>query len=102
MGNTRDPIDHFRTHNTHAGEQFVDMYSWPGFISILMGAISLVGSVAAAAYGRHEWILTPGVVGILAITAGITWLAVEHHRVVQIERRWHDGHTNPTLGAPTT
>lgn len=101
MANTRDPIDHSRTHNPHAGEQFVDMYSWPGLISILLGAISLVSTIAAAAYGRHEWILTTGVVGLLAIAGGIAWLVVEHHRVARIERIWHAGHSDNNLRIPT-
>lgn len=102
MGNTHDPIDHFRTHNKHAGEQFVNMYSWPGLISILLGAISLVGSVAAAAYRRHEWILTTGTVGLLAISGGIAWLVVEHHRVIEIERHWQERHSGTTIGSPAS
>ncbi|MCA4724926.1 MULTISPECIES: protein UsfY [Mycolicibacterium] len=100
MGNTHDPIDHFRTHNNHAGEQFVDMYSWPGLISILLGAITMVGGVAGAAYGRQEWVLTTGIIGLLAISGGIAWLVVEHHRVVRIERLWHAGHSDTHLGSP--
>ncbi|MGA5535513.1 protein UsfY [Mycolicibacterium nivoides] len=93
MGNTRDPIDHFRTHNKHAGEQFVDMYCWPGLMSILLGAISLAGGVAAAAYGRPEWFLRSSLMGLLAISAGIAWLVVEHRRVVWIERHWQEGYS---------
>lgn len=74
MGNTRDPIDHFRTTNQYAGEQFIDVYSWPGVVSIVLGTTSLISCVAAAAYGRHEWIPTAGIVGLLAITGGIVWL----------------------------
>jgi hypothetical protein len=90
MGSTHhDPIDHFRTTQHHAGEFFIDLYCWPGLISIVLGAISLVGSLAAAAYNRHEWILTTAVVGALAIAGGVAWLVLEHHRVLRIESRWH-------------
>ncbi|MGV0722306.1 protein UsfY [Mycolicibacterium elephantis] len=88
MGNTRDPIDHFRTTNQYAGEQFIDVYSWPGVVSIVLGTTSLISCVAAAAYGRHEWIPTAGIVGLLAITGGIVWLVIEHRRVLRIERHW--------------
>ncbi|BBU20791.1 protein UsfY [Mycobacterium xenopi] len=84
----RDPIDHFRTTNHHAGEFFIDLYCWPGLASIALGAMSLVCCLAAAAYNHHEWVLTTAVVGALAIAGGIAWLVVEHHRVLRIEHQW--------------
>jgi uncharacterized membrane protein YcjF (UPF0283 family) len=45
-------------------------------------------AVAAAAYKHHQWVLSAGVVGVLAIAGGIAWLVVEHHRVLRIEQRW--------------
>lgn len=101
MGSTHhDPIDHFRTTGRHAGEFFIDLYCWPGLISIVLGAFSLVGCVAAAAYNHHEWILTAAVVGALAIAGGIAWLVLEHHRVLQIERRWLDQHAAKPIVSP--
>jgi len=88
MADTRDPTDHFRTTHPHAGESFIDIYCWPGVMSIVLGVISLMGSVASAAYGHHEWVLSTGIVGALAIAGGIAWLVVEHHRVLRIERLW--------------
>lgn len=88
MADTHDPIDHFRTTHPHAGESFIDIYCWPGLLSIALGLISLVASVAAAAYQRHEWVPTAGIVGLCAIAGGIAWLVVEHHRVLRIEERW--------------
>jgi hypothetical protein len=88
MADTRDPTDHFRTTLPHAGESFIDIYCWPGVMSIVLGVLSLMGSVASAAYGHHEWVLSTGVVGALAIAGGIGWLVVEHHRVLRIERLW--------------
>jgi hypothetical protein len=93
MADTRDPIDHFRTTHQHAGESFIDIYCWPGLLSIALGVMSLIGCVASAAYHHHEWVLTTGIVGTLAIAGGIAWLVVEHHRVLRIERRWHAEHS---------
>lgn len=93
MADTRDPIDHFRTTHQHAGERFIDIYCWPGFLSIALGVISLIGCVASAAYKHQEWVLTTGIVGSLAIAGGIAWLVVEHHRVLRIERLWHAEHS---------
>lgn len=92
MATTKDPTDHFRTTHQHAGEHIIDIYSWPGLLSIVLGVFSFVGAIAAAAYKQHEWILTMAVVGVLAILGGIAWLVVEHHRVLRIERRWVSQH----------
>src|SRR5699024_10812654 len=100
MGDTHhDPIDHFRTTEHHAGEFFIDLYCWPGLISITLGAISLAGCLAAAAYNHHEWVLTTAVVGALAIAGGVAWLILEHHRVLRIESRWlaHQHAQKPTV-----
>lgn len=89
MGDTHhDPIDHFRTTNRHAGQSLIDVYCWPGLLSIALGIISLIFCIAAAAYHHREWIMTTGIVGTLAIAGGVAWLVLEHHRVVRIESRW--------------
>lgn len=99
MAHTRDPIDHFRTTHNHAGEQFIDGYNWPGLLSIALGVFSLIACVAAVAYQRHDWILTTGVVGVLAIAGGIAWLVLEHRRVLRIERLWLAEHSDPQCGS---
>ncbi|GFG55658.1 UsfY protein [Mycolicibacterium agri] len=98
MADTRDPIDHFRTTHQHAGESFIDLYCWPGLLSIALGVISLIGSVASIAYQRHEWVPTTGIVGVLAIAGGVAWLVLEHHRVLRIERRWLAEHPDRAAG----
>jgi hypothetical protein len=95
MADTRDPIDHFRTTQPHVGESFIDIYCWPGLLSIALGVMSLVACVASAAYRHSEWFLTTGIVGAMAIAGGIAWLIVEHHRVLRIERLWHVEHAEP-------
>ena len=74
MADTHDPTDHFRTTHQHAGEYFIDLYCWPGLWSIALGTISLICCIAATAYRRHEWILTTGIVGVLAVAGGVAWL----------------------------
>lgn len=93
MGDTHhDPIDHSRTTHQHAGVSMIDVYCWPGLLSIALGVLSLVACVAAAAYNHHEWILTTGVVGSMAIAGGSAWLILEHRRVSRIESRWLSEH----------
>lgn len=89
MGNTHhDPTDHSRTTNPHAGEHFIDPYSWPGVVSIVLGAMAMVACVAGAAYMHTEWILAVAVVGAFAIMGGVAWLILEHRRVLRIESLW--------------
>lgn len=95
MGHTHhDPTDHFRTTNPHAGEQFIDPYSWPGVVSIVLGVLSVIACVTTAAYMRSEWTLTLGVTGGFAIIGGVAWLVIEHHRVLRIERVWKSEHSD--------
>ena len=42
MADTHDPTDHFRTTHPHAGESFIDIYCWPGLLSIALGVMSLM------------------------------------------------------------
>ncbi len=95
MADKRDPTDHFRTTHQHAGESLIDVYCWPGLLSIALGALSLIGCIASAAYKHYEWVLTTGLVGALAIAGGIAWLLIEHHRVLRIERLWLAEHPAP-------
>ncbi|CAM2852982.1 hypothetical protein BST27_06500 [Mycobacterium intermedium] len=88
MCDTKDPIDHFRTTCPHTGEFFIDRLSWPGLLSIVLGLASWIGGVASAAYKHHEWVMTFGVVGLLAIAGGIAWLVLEHRRVMKVENLW--------------
>lgn len=100
MRQTRhDPTDHFRTTLPHTGESFINGYSWPGLLSIVLGVISIVGCVAAAAYRHTDWMLTTGIVGVMAIAGGIAWLILEHRRVLDFERRWLAEHPERTNGA---
>jgi hypothetical protein len=94
MGNTHDPTDHFRTTHPHAGQSIIDVYCWPGLLSIALGVISLIGCLAAIAYHHSEWIVTTGVVGFMATAGGVAWLVLEHHRVMRIESKWHAEHRN--------
>ncbi|MGE0218455.1 protein UsfY [Mycolicibacterium sp.] len=98
MADAHDPTDHFRTTHQHAGESFIDTYCWPGLLSIALGVMALIGCVASAAYQRHDWVPTTGLVGILAIAGGIAWLVIEHHRVLRIERLWQAEHTEVHRG----
>jgi len=91
-GAYRDPVDHSRTTQPHAGESFIDTLWMPGLLLIALGVIGVVGIVAAMAYQRDDLLLTLGsVAGGLLIGGGLLIMA-EHHRVRRVERDWHATH----------
>lgn len=94
MANYKDPTDHFRTTLPHTGEHFIDVYSWPGYLFIVLGTLSLIGCVTAAAYRQSEWIPTAGIAGAFAVAGGTAWLVLEHRRVLRIETSWQSAHSN--------
>jgi hypothetical protein len=97
-GAHHDPVDHSRTTQPHAGESMIDTLMFPGLILIALGIIGLAAIVAAAAYGHGEWVLPLALVSGAVVTAGGGLIALEHHRVLNIERRWLAEH--PDNSAP--
>ncbi len=58
-GAYRDPVDHARTTQPHAGESFIDTLWLPGLILIMLGTATIAGFLAATAYNRPDWQLPP-------------------------------------------
>ena len=50
-GAYRDPVDHSRTTQPHAGESFIDTLWLPGLILIMIGTALIAAFVFATAYG---------------------------------------------------
>lgn len=98
VNNHRDPIDHYRTTHQHAGESLIDLYCWPGLLSIALGVISLIGCVASVAYNQHDYTLMLGVVAVLALVFGALWIGLEQRLVRQMERRWLAEHPKSQSG----
>lgn len=91
-GAHRDPVDHSRTTMPHAGESMIDTLWFPGLILVALGVIGLAAIVAAAAYGRPEYVLPLALVSGAVTTAGGGLIALEHRRVLRIERIWDAQH----------
>ncbi|UGT91937.1 LapA family protein [Mycobacterium ostraviense] len=87
-GAYRDPVEHSRTTQPHAGESFIDTLWLPGLFLIVLGVIGLAGIVASLAYNRHELLLTLGSAAAGLLIAGGLLIMAEHHRVQRVERRW--------------
>jgi uncharacterized membrane protein YcjF (UPF0283 family) len=93
MGDThRDPTDHYRTAQPHAGILMKDNFFWPGLILLLVAMIGLIGTAAAAAYRHYEWLFTTMLIAVLGVVAGSLWLAAEYRRVTRIEAQWDSAH----------
>ncbi|MDT5153362.1 MAG: hypothetical protein QOI01_5095 [Mycobacterium sp.] len=92
----RDPVDHSRTTQPHAGESFIDTLWLPGLVLIMLGTVTIAGFIAATAYGHPEVQLPLGFIAGALVTAGAILIALEHHRVKRVEARWltehPDGH----------
>lgn len=91
-GAHRDPVDHARTTQPHAGESFIDTLWLPGLGLIALGTVAIVGFIAATAYGRPEMQLPLGFIAGALVTAGAILIALEHHRVMRVERRYLADH----------
>ncbi|WP_375483236.1 protein UsfY [uncultured Mycobacterium sp.] len=84
----RDPIDHFRTTQPHAGITMKDNLFWPGFILLTIAVLGVVSTLAAAAYRHYEWLATTVLVAVLGTVNGALWLVLERRRVLLIDQEW--------------
>ena len=95
-GAHRDPVDHSRTTQPHAGESFIDTLWFPGLILIMIGTVVIAAFVASTAYGRTDLSMGLGLIAGALVTAGAILIAVEHHRVKRVERKWLAEHPDDT------
>lgn len=84
----RDPTDHFRTTQPHAGFTMKDNLYWPGFILLVVSVAGMISTTAAAAYRHYEWLATTVLVAVLGIIAAALWFVMENRRVSSIDERW--------------
>jgi hypothetical protein len=95
-GAHHDPIDHSRTCQPRAGESFIDTLWFPGLVLIALGVAGLAAIVASAAYGETHLVLPLALVTGAVVTAGGGLIALEHRRVLRIERLWRTEHSDTT------
>lgn len=98
-GAHRDPVDHSRTCQQHAGESFIDTLWLPGLVLIMVGTALIAGTVAASAYGRTDLVMALALIAGALVTAGAILVALEHHRVKRVERQWDADHPAPHIRA---
>jgi hypothetical protein len=88
----RDPVDHSRTTQPHAGESFIDTLWLPGLVLIMLGTVTIAGFLAATAYQRTDFQLPLGFIAGALVTAGAILIALEHRRVKRVEAAWIADH----------
>jgi hypothetical protein len=93
-GAHHDPVDHARTYQPRAGESMIDTLWFPGLLLIALGVIGLAAIVASAAYGEGHLVLPLALVTGAIVTAGGGLIALEHRRVLRIERLWRSEHSD--------
>ena len=98
----RDPTDHYRTTQPHAGITMKDNLYWPGYILLAVAMFGMIFTAAAAGYQHGEWLPTTVLVSVLGIVAGALWLVVEHRRVIRLDDQWRTAHPDnrPTQHVP--
>ena len=93
MGDTyHDPVDHLRTTRPLAGESLIDVLHWPGYLLVVAGVVGVCASLAAFGSGHQSEGMTAGITAVVAMVAGLVWLAVEHRRIRGIFERWSAEH----------
>ena len=99
VGDTHDdPTDHSRTTQPHAGIAMKDNFFWPGLILVVVATSGLIGTAAAAAYRRYEWLSSAVLIAVLGAVASALWFLIETRRVARIEAQWDAAH--PGLRKP--
>ena len=93
MGDTHDdPTDHSRTAQPHAGIVMKDNFFWPGLTLLAVSEFGVIGTAAAAAYRRYEWLSASVLIAVLGAIAGALWFVMENRRVARLEARWDAAH----------
>jgi hypothetical protein len=68
----------------------IDVYFLPGLFLIAVGVVAVVACIAALAYHHTELLVWAGVTALLTVGGGVSWLAVERHRIRRVEASWHE------------
>jgi hypothetical protein len=76
----------------------IDTLWFPGLLLIMLGVLGLAAIVASAAYGESSLVLPLALVTGAAVTAGGGLIALEHRRVLRIEKLWRNEHSDATHG----
>ncbi|OJZ74227.1 hypothetical protein BRW65_10405 [Mycobacterium paraffinicum] len=85
----RHSPDHARTSRREAA---ADVERTPGLVIVGAAALAFVVCVSTFALGEAGAGVAAAIVALLALGAGLAWLAMDGRRIRQAEREWPIGH----------
>lgn len=83
---TDDPVDHQRTTRPRAGEGVKDTAKMPGIVLLCTGVAAFAISLASFAMRQVGLGVAAVAIALLAVGAGLAWLAMERRRLRAVER----------------
>jgi hypothetical protein len=86
--NTRNPVDHDRISGRLADRPPRDALRTPGLVVVGAAVLALVVCVTNFALGQVGPGIVAAIIGLMALGAGLDWLAMDRRRIRQAERDW--------------
>jgi hypothetical protein len=88
----RSPVDDDRTGRRYADGPPQDSVHAPGLVVIGAAVLALVVCVTNFALGQVGAGIVAAIIGLMALGAGLDWLAMDRRRIRQAEREWFLNH----------
>jgi hypothetical protein len=88
----RNPVGHDPTGQRYADGPPQDSVHAPGLVVIGAAVLALVVCVTNFALGQVGAGVVAAIIGLMALGAGLDWLAMDRRRIRQAEREWFLSH----------
>jgi Flp pilus assembly protein TadB len=92
---SRDLVDHGRRSRRYADESGQNAERKSGLVVVAAAVLAFVVCVTNFAFGEVNVGIDAAIVGLLALGAGLDWLAMDRRRMRQAERESINGHPAP-------
>jgi protein-S-isoprenylcysteine O-methyltransferase Ste14 len=89
---SRDLVDHGRTNRRYADESGQNAERMPGLVVVATAVLAFVVCLTNFPFGEANAGIVAAIVGLLALGAGLDWLAMDRRRMRQAERDSLIGH----------
>lgn len=89
---SRNPVDHDPAGLPYAQEPPPDSARAPGLVVVGAAVLALVVCVTNFALGEVGAGVVAAIIGLMALGAGLDWLAMDRRRIRQAEREWFLSH----------
>ncbi len=88
----RKPVDHDRISRRYADGPPQHSVRTPGLVVVAAALLALVVCVTNFALGEVGAGIIAAIIGLMALGAGLDWLAMDRRRIRQAEREWFLSH----------